>query len=133
MLIRNITHSTLKEDIFVDHRASKYDMKDHMNISYILCIADRILHSFNFKLHAIEFRLLEVHETRPRGYKTCSCSTQLSKKFILLINVKMPTIVGIFTFISRINTPYESLKARTTYPFQRFSFYEQLKFYAQLS
>ena len=25
-----------------------------------------------------------------------SCSTQLSLKFILLINVKMPTIVGIF-------------------------------------
>ena len=32
-----------------------------------------------------------------------SCSAQLSLKFILLINVKMPTIVGILTFISRIN------------------------------
>ena len=32
-----------------------------------------------------------------------SCSTQLSMKFILLINVKMPTIVVILTFISRIN------------------------------
>ena len=30
-------------------------------------------------------------------------STQLSMKFILLINVKMPTIVGIITFTSRIN------------------------------
>ena len=29
---------------------------------------------------------------------------QLSMKFILLINVKMPTVVGILTFISRINT-----------------------------
>ena len=38
------------------------------------------------------------------------CSTQLSTKFILLINVKMPTIVGILTFICRINTSYESLK-----------------------
>ena len=28
---------------------------------------------------------------------------QLRLKFILLINVKMPTIVGILTFISRIN------------------------------
>ena len=27
----------------------------------------------------------------------------LSSEFILLINVKMPTIVGILTFISRIN------------------------------
>ena len=31
-------------------------------------------------------------------------STQLSMKFILFINVKMPTTVGILTFISRINT-----------------------------
>ena len=72
------------------------------------------------------------------------CSTQLSTKFILLMNVKMltiypahnvkmSTIVGILTFISRKNTSYESLKARNTYLFQRFSFYEQLKFYAQLS
>ena len=70
---------------------------------------------------------------RPRGYKTFLCSTQLSMKIILLINVKMPTIVGILTFISRINTSYESLKARKPRLFQRFSFYEQLKFYAQLS
>ena len=59
--------------------------------------------------------------------------TQLSKKFILLINVKMPTIVGIWTFISRINTSSERLKARNTDLFQHFSFYEQLKSYAQLS
>ena len=31
-------------------------------------------------------------------------STQLGTKFILLIKVKMPTIVGILTFISMINT-----------------------------
>ena len=35
-------------------------------------------------------------ETRPQGYKKFSYSTQLSTKFILLINVKMPTNVGIF-------------------------------------
>ena len=33
-----------------------------------------------------------------------SCSTQLSLKFFLLINVKMPTIVGILTFMSRKNS-----------------------------
>ena len=33
-------------------------------------------------------------------------------KFIMLINVKMPTIVGILTFISTINTTSKSLKAR---------------------
>ena len=35
--------------------------------------------------------------------KVFLCSTQLSTKFILLINVIMPTIVGILTFISMIN------------------------------
>ena len=34
--------------------------------------------------------------------KLFSCSTQLGLKFIILINVKMPTIVGILTFISMI-------------------------------
>ena len=61
----------------------------------------------------------------PRGYRTFLCSTQLSIKFqrlikakmlkntflaakllvgvfILLINVKMPTIVGILTFMSGV-------------------------------
>ena len=35
--------------------------------------------------------------------KLTSCSTQLSMKFFLLINVKMPTIVGILKFMSRKN------------------------------
>ena len=39
----------------------------------------------------------------PEVIKLFSCSTQLRLKFILLINVKMPTIVGILTFISWIN------------------------------
>ena len=36
--------------------------------------------------------------------KLFSCSTQLSMKFFLLINVKMPTIVGILTFLSGKNS-----------------------------
>ena len=39
----------------------------------------------------------------PEVIKIFSCSAQLSMKFFLLINVKMPTIVGILTFISRKN------------------------------
>ena len=49
------------------------------------------------------------------GYKTFSYVTQLSTKFILLINVKMPTIVGIYTFISMINKTSERLKARNVF------------------
>ena len=36
--------------------------------------------------------------------KLISCSTQLSTKFFLLINVKMPTIIGILTFMSGKNS-----------------------------
>ena len=45
----------------------------------------------------------------------------------------MPSIVGILTFISMINTISESLKARKVFIFQHFNVYEQLKFHAQLS
>ena len=71
-------------------------------------------------------RILKLEESRPRGYKTCLCSTEheistahktkmlknikiflafnLSDVvFIMLINVKMPTIVGILTFMSMMN------------------------------
>ena len=48
---------------------------------------------------------------RASRFKLFSCSTQMSIRFILLINVKMPTIVGILTFISRIQiSPYMSEK-----------------------
>ena len=69
----------------------------------------------------------EAISPRPEVIKLFSCSTQLSTKFqlleklkyrqinkflalslsdvvfIMLINVKMPTLVGILTFVSRIN------------------------------
>ena len=65
--------------------------------------------------------------------KLFSCSTHLSMFSIMLITVKMPTIVGILTFISMINTTSESLKAIKIFIFQHFSFYEQLKFHDQIS
>ena len=69
-------------------------------------------------------------QVQAQGYKTFSCSTQLSTKFILLINVKMPTIVGILTFISMINTTSERLKAINFFICRYFIFNEQLKFCA---
>ena len=39
----------------------------------------------------------------PEVIKLFSCSTQLSMKLSLLINMKMPTNVGIFIFISGEN------------------------------
>ena len=64
--------------------------------------------------------------------KLFSCSTLLSKKFILLINGKMPTTVGILTFISKMNTTYGSSKAKKVFILHDFSFYEQLKFHVEL-
>ena len=62
-----------------------------------------------------------------RGYNFFFMFNSNELKLIMLINVKMPT-----TIISMINTS-ERLKARTVIIFQHFSFYEQLKFHAQLS
>ena len=45
----------------------------------------------------------------------------------------MPTIVGILTFTSMINTTSERLKARNFFICRYFSVYEQVKFRAQMS
>ena len=65
-----------------------------------------------------------IHKTWPRGFKKLfPCSTQLHTKFILLLNFKMATIFGIFTFISMINTTSERLEARNFFICRYFSFY----------
>ena len=78
-------------------------------------------------------RVGENVDPSPKVIKLFSCSTQLSTEFILLVNVKMPTIVGILTFISMINITSERLKARIFSICFYFSFYEQVKFHAHLS
>ena len=52
----------------------------------------------------IEQLTIILVKTRPRGYKKISCSTQMSMKFFQLINIKMPTVVGILTFMTRKNS-----------------------------
>ena len=84
--------------------------------------SDQDTHCFPIRL---KFACLQM----ARGYKTFSHKTQLSTKCILLINVKMPTIVGILTFISMINTTSEILKARN-FICRHFCFYEQFKSHA---
>ena len=44
---------------------------------------------------------MNIYGDQAQGSIFFSCPTQLSMKFSLLINLKMPTIVGIFIFISR--------------------------------
>ena len=46
---------------------------------------------------------LQLSYLGPEVIKLFSCSTQLSKKFFPLTNVKMPTVVGILTFMTGKN------------------------------
>ena len=67
-----------------------------------------------------------------RVIKFLSCLTQLSIKFIKLINVKINKIVGISENICKI-FQHLSLKARKVFILKILIFYKQLKFHAQLS
>ena len=71
-------------------------------------------------------------ETLHEGFKSFSRSIQLIKCF-MLIDIKMPTIVGILTIISMVNTTSESLKASIVFIFPHNSYYKQLKFHIQMS
>ena len=69
----------------------------------------------------------------PEVIKPLSRSVQPSIQSIMLIYVKMPTIVGILTFNSRIDTTSERYRARNIVIFQHFNYCVQWKLHAQLS
>ena len=48
---------------------------------------------------------IAFHRPGPELIKLFSCSTHLTMIFFLLINNKMPTIVGILTFMRKKNSP----------------------------
>ena len=92
----------------------------YVHQAYVLCFFRCCFHFVC--LYFIPQHGHSFHLTWPRGCKTFSCSTQLSTKFqlpvliktkipttedvfvfIMLMNVKMQTIVGILTFMSRMN------------------------------
>ena len=56
-----------------------------------------IISSSSLRLHS-----LVCARSGPKVIKLFSCSTHMSLKFFFLVNVKMPTIVCILKFISRI-------------------------------
>ena len=71
----------------------------------------------------------------PEVIKLVSCSTQLSMKFFLLINVKMPTTVGILIFMSGkiAFSAYLRLRKMNFLIFLYLCAFMHLKFHAQLS
>ena len=74
-----------------------------------------------------------ILEACPRGYKSFFMLNSAEHEIYPAGNVKMPTIVCILAFISRINTISECFKARKVVIFHHFTFYELLKFHTQLS
>ena len=69
-------------------------------------ISDFVLfHLVKGNTTAMQFRIISCcyGPSGPEAIKLFKCSTQLSMKFFLLINIKMPTIVGILILISRRN------------------------------
>ena len=78
---------------------------------------------FKLSLHTFQRAETKVMIRRPgpEAIKKLSCSTQLSIKLIMLINVEMQSTVGISTFISMINTKSKSLNERNIFIFQHFS------------
>ena len=74
------------------------DVHVHNNWNMSMCLNYQVVYNMSCTCH-------EYHmKPGPEVIKLFPCSTQLSMKFFLLINVKMPTIVGISTFMSRKNS-----------------------------
>ena len=129
-----------------------YSISDSLHQTHTLtkCIVHYLLHLISLQRKALATPSRDV-DTRKQMNRTeipmpitflhpgsdiiklFSCSTELSMKFFLLINVKMPIIVGILTSMPRKNSILgfsETEKCRISLYFHT---YEQLKFYAQLS
>ena len=85
----------------------------------------------SMQLHFGVFCLVSI--PGPAVIKLFSCSTQLSMKFFLLINVKMPTVVGISTFVNGKNSIQGLSEPKTSRISRYFYTYEHFKFHAQLS
>ena len=93
---------------------------------YWSLISNNSHHQWSHCVVSLSMTLYPLLSTGPEAIKLFPCSTQLSTKLILLIT-------GILTFISMINTTSERLKARNLFICLYFSFYEEVKFHAQLS
>ena len=96
--------------------------------SYCLCSVSVPHVTMGWPVVCCEFGIF-----RHQGYKIIPSSTHLSTNLILLITVKIPTIVGILTFISIINATSERLTARNFFICRYLSFYERLEFRTQLN
>ena len=112
------------------HRCN-FHRKEYLKVHYLANATIQIANLIKYNF--LKRMANKVKQPGSEVIKLFPCSNQLSINFIMLIKVKMPTIVGILTFISMICTTSERLKARYFFIYWYSSFYEQLKFRAQLS
>ena len=84
-------------------------------------------------LRLMDKKKVKFLTTGPRLKKTFFILNSAENENYPAFHVKMPTIVDILTFISNINKKSGKLKARNVFICRYFSFWEQLKLYAQFS
>ena len=84
-------------------RKSQVDLSVHHKV-WSCVVEKRNETEMPFRANSVGSSQTVPSQTMPRSYKTFSYSTQLSMKFLLLINVEMSTIVGISTSMSRKNS-----------------------------
>ena len=81
--------------------------KKTRSLAILTCFLKRLINFISKDLNMVFSIYQDVQGlcslSGPEVIKLFSCSTQLSMKFILIINVEMPTTVGILTFMGRIN------------------------------
>ena len=108
-----VTEFTLFHNVY----SIRYNVHINNPMSYCITVAQFIQHHIVLYMSTQVVHSLRVNPMTS-GYQVIKtpCSTQLQLKSILLVDVKkIPTIVGIFTFISRLNAKIESLKATKLY------------------
>ena len=79
-------------------------LPSHQNVVHLYSLTLSLQDSKKIAIRAASHNLYRKYIPGPEVIKLFSCSTQLSMEFFLLINVKMPTIVGILTFMSGKNS-----------------------------
>ena len=79
-------------------------MTKKLNLQIITAGSIYVANERYFSLNKYKYLDKQIECSGPEVIRLFSCSTQLSIKIFLLINIKIPTIVGILTFMSRKNS-----------------------------
>ena len=102
--LKGLSHRTSSNYAFHMYSNTRFRLR-RLTYQYNICMCEDIS-------CAIYIYDVCLEKAGPEVIKLFSCSAELSMKFSLLINMKMPTIVGIFIFIIRENFHAKQCLAR---------------------